>query len=451
MNVRSAMRRFFSRPRDTVARWIALTTILAIVTSLLLNGLFGVLAGVWGKPSILENNVMEKMATAAHIINAVPASERDLISKAASDSRCRVSWLKNFEQANLPPSSSHDFEDGLRLMRNLLKWPDAKMQAFDQEDWDSNVKERPYVLMIQLQDSSWVQFSVPTRSWGLTPFNRNAIVLLLVIISVYVVALFATRHLAAPLEKFSKGARRFGRDFNAPPIPVAGPYEIRHVILAFNAMQAQIQHFLSDRTQMLAAISHDLRAPLTRMRLRGEFIEDPDQQARLFRDVDEMQAMIDGALNFFRDNARFEPATAFNISEMVLTIVDDYKDAGVDVSFDGPYHVVYTGRPIGLKRAVTNLLDNAIKYGAEPSITLRSDNENVFINVLDRGPGIPVEQQEQVFFPFYRIEGSRNRNTGGVGLGLSAARASVLEHGGTLIMNNRRGGGLQVTITLPLD
>lgn len=275
--------------------------------------------------------------------------------------------------------------------------------------------------------------------------------LALILVSTIIVALIATRHLAAPLQRFAEGARRFGVDHQAPPIPVIGPHEIRQAILAFNAMQAQLKHFLQDRTQMLAAISHDLRAPLTRMRLRGEFIEDAEQQSRLFRDVDEMQAMINSALEFFRDDARLEHATAFDLAELLHTIVDDIKDAGTEVAFDDAHRLVYVGRPIGIKRALVNLIDNAIKYGNAPTVRLEADANRVDICILDRGPGIAAQHLEQVFTPFFRIEGSRNKHTGGVGLGLSAARATVLEHGGTLTLRNRRGGGLEARVSLPLD
>eukprot|EP01132_Coremiostelium_polycephalum_P023773 gene23773-28388_t len=175
-------------------------------------------------------------------------------------------------------------------------------------------------------------------------------------------------------------------------------------------MQAQLQHFIQDRTQMLAAISHDLRAPLTRLRLRGEFIEDADQQHRLFRDVDEMQAMINTALEFFRDDARLEQATQLDLAELLQTLIDDYRDQSIDIGFNGPPRLVYFGRPLGLKRVMTNLMDNAIHYGRAPEIELQQSPGVVTIRVLDRGPGIPQEQHEQVFLPFFRLEGSRNKS-----------------------------------------
>jgi signal transduction histidine kinase len=451
MNFLARLHARFKRPHDTVARWIALTTMLAMLTSLALYGVFSQLAGVWARPPILETGLMERVATITRIINAAPLDQRANIAGAASDKVFNVLWLLRREDARLPQIDDPGFDDGQQLLRDLLEMPNAKIEAYEPNDWAEAQVERPYALMIQVADGSWVQFSVPTRKWGLDPFKRNLVVIVLALLSTVVVVLIATRHLASPLERFAEGARRFGKDFRAPPIPVVGPHEIRQAILAFNAMQAQIQHFLNDRTQMLAAISHDLRAPLTRMRLRGEFIEDAEQQSKLFRDVDEMQAMVNSALEFFRDDARLEPATAFDLAELLLTVVDDFKDAGVEVTFDGPGRFVYVGRPIGIKRALTNLLDNAIKYGGEPGVRLKTAGQRVEISVVDSGPGIADELHEQVFAPFYRIEGSRNKNTGGVGLGLPTARATVLEHGGSLKLRNRRRGGLEVKVVLPVD
>jgi signal transduction histidine kinase len=305
------------------------------------------------------------------------------------------------------------------------------------------------VLLLQLQDHSWLTFSAPDRSWGLDPAVRLLIVFALCLIPALVVAWFATRRLATHLQQFTTAARRFGSDFHAPPIEPIGPQEIRQATLAFNTMQAQIQHFVKDRSQMLAAISHDLRAPLTRMRLRGEFIEDAELQHKLFRDVDEMQGMINAALDFFRDDARLESATPFDLAELLQTLSDDYRDQRIDLPFQGPAKLVYTGRPVGLKRVITNLVENALKYAHTPQLVLRTGPAGIEIDVSDEGPGIPEPLLLQVFEPFYRLDTSRNPNSGGVGLGLSAARAIVREHGGDLSLSNRVEGGLLARVQLP--
>ncbi|WP_434604097.1 sensor histidine kinase [Pseudomonas sp. R1-7] len=439
------------RSRDTVARWIALTTMVSMLTLLALNELFSVLAGAWARPPLMETGLMDKAAAVTRIIDSVPAGQRHELARAASDTGFSVQWLQSHEEARLPVIEDPEFSEGSAFLHEQLGRPDARIEAYEPGDWPADDPARRYVVIIELTDHSWVIFSVTSRSWGLGEWARNLIIIGLIMLSTLIVALIATRHLATPLERFAEGARRFGVDFRAPPIPVVGPFEIRQAILAFNAMQAQLKHFVQDRTQMLAAISHDLRAPLTRMRLRGEFIEDAEQQSRLFRDVDEMQAMVNAALEFFRDEARLEHATAFDLAELLHTVVDDFRDAGTAVSFEGAQRFVYVGRPIGIKRALTNLIDNAAKYGSEPGVRLKTYADCVEIRIVDRGPGIAPQYQEQVFAPFFRIEGSRNKNTGGVGLGLSAARATVLEHGGTLVLRNRRGGGLEVRVSLPLN
>jgi len=439
------------RTHDTVARWIALTTVLAMLISLVLNGLFIQFAGVWAQPPLRETGLLEKAAAITRVIETAPTALRNQLAGAVSEDNFSVSWHADRRDLRLPLVEEPDSDIGATVLRPLLKSPNRRIEAYEPEDWTQNRDDARYVLLIQLQDKSWLMFSAPSRSWGLDELPRQLIVVVLVLISTVMVALIATRRLARPLQRFAEGARRFGVDFRAPPIEPVGPQEIRQAILAFNAMQAQLQHFIRDRTQMLAAISHDLRAPLTRMRLRGEFIEDSEQQQRLFRDVDEMQAMINSALEFFRDDARLEPATQFDLAELLHTLLDDYRDQQVDIAFKGPARLVYFGRPLGLKRVITNLLDNAIKYASEPAIELLPNAGEVRIKVLDRGPGIPADRQDQVFVPFFRLEGSRNKSTGGVGLGLSAARAIVLEHGGELSLRNRSTGGLEALVVLPVQ
>ncbi|MGH2419988.1 HAMP domain-containing protein [Pseudomonas sp. C 49-2] len=436
------------RPRDTVARWIALTILIAMLTALAFNALFVQMAGVWARPPLTEIGLLERIAVVVRVVEASDPSQRSRLAQAVGDEAFRVTWAGQRQALGLPVLADPDFHSGEQVFKHLLQGPPRPMEAYEPSDWPGG--NGRYALLVQLADRSWLMFSAPSRSWGLDDGARSLIVVLLVLISTALVTLVATRRLARPLQHFTQGARRFGADFRAPPIEPVGPHEIRQAILAFNSMQAQLRHFIQDRTQMLAAISHDLRAPLTRLRLRGEFIEDVDQQQKLFRDVDEMQAMINTALEFFRDDARLEQATQLDLAELLQTLIDDYRDQAIDLTFRGPPRLVYFGRPLGLKRVMTNLMDNAIHYGTAPEIELQQKNGEVVVRVLDRGPGIPVEHREQVFLPFYRLEGSRNKSTGGVGLGLSTARAIVLEHGGTLTLAERQGGGLEAVVVLPV-
>lgn len=436
------------RPRDTVARWIALTVLIAMFTALGFNALFVQLAGVWARPPLTETGLLEKIALVVRVVEATEPAQRMQLTQAVGDKALNVTWVAHREAFGLPVIDDARFKSGEQIFKSLLPGPTRLMEAYEPSDWPGDIGH--YSLLVQLVDGSWLMFSAPSRTWGLSEGTRGLIVVLLVLVSTALVTLVATRRLARPLQDFAHGARRFGADFRAPPIEPVGPHEIRQAILAFNGMQAQLQHFIQDRTQMLAAISHDLRAPLTRLRLRGEFIEDADQQLRLFRDVDEMHAMINTALEFFRDDARLEQATQLDLAELLQTLIDDYRDQAIDITFRGPPRLVYFGRPLGLKRVMTNLMDNAIHYGLAPEIELQQRTGEVVIRVLDRGPGIPAEHLERVFLPFLRLEASRNKSTGGVGLGLSSARAIVLEHGGTLTLAERQGGGLEAVVVLPV-
>jgi signal transduction histidine kinase len=268
-------------------------------------------------------------------------------------------------------------------------------------------------------------------------------------VSIATVCTIATRRFGRPIKQLAAAVRRFGVNPQAPPLAESGPQEFRDVIRAFNTMQGQIQKFVAHRTMMLAAISHDLRTPLTRVRLRGELIDDEIQQAKLFRDVDEMQTMVDGALAFFRGDQDEEATTTFDLAGVLQTIANDYADQGIEVGYLGPAHTVYCGRPFGLKRAFTNLIDNAVKYGTPPEVELWCRDQAVTVAVRDRGPGIPPDALARVFAPFYRVDRSRNRATGGVGLGLTAAQAIISSHGGDITLCNRPTGGLEALVTLP--
>jgi two-component system osmolarity sensor histidine kinase EnvZ len=266
--------------------------------------------------------------------------------------------------------------------------------------------------------------------------------------SVLLLAAITARRLAWPIERLASAVRRFGTDPQAPPIPPGGPAELRDTIEAFNAMQARISRFVHDRTVMLAAISHDLRTPLTRMRLIAEFIDEP-QQGKLFRYVDEMREMVDSALAFFRDDASQEPFTRFDLPELLKSIIDDYGDQGITLLYEGPDHGTHHGRPHALRRAFVNLIENAVKYATPPEVHLRLTSGHAEILICDEGPGLPEEVLEQAFAPYHRLETSRNRASGGVGLGLTAARSIVRAHGGEIRLSNRPPGGLEARVDLP--
>jgi signal transduction histidine kinase len=220
------------------------------------------------------------------------------------------------------------------------------------------------------------------------------------------------------------------------------------VAKAFNAMQARIRRLIDDRTQTLAAVSHDLRTPITRLRLRTEFVGDRDLRRMIDGDLDEMERMIDSTLAFLR-GAGGEESKAIDIGSVLRTICDQAADAGHDVVLSGSERAALYGKPLAIKRAFSNLIDNAIKYGERARVSLVDGPNDLVVTIEDEGPGITECEQERVFDPFYRIEGSRSRETGGTGLGLTLARTVVRSHGGEIMLENRPNGGLRVVVSLP--
>ena len=308
------------------------------------------------------------------------------------------------------------------------------------------------LLSAELSSGQWVNVAIPFNPFGFGwkpsfPFGFVFTVLLIIAVTVW-----AMRRAARPLTTFTKAAERLGRDVNAPPLEVKGPREVRRAAAAFNQMQERLRIFIKDRTQMLAAVSHDLRTPITRLRLRAEFMEDEVQREKMLADLEEMETMIAATLSFARDDAAAEPTKRLDIAALLQSLCSDMEDAGKPVNYHGPEAMPVAGRPTSLKRAFVNLLENAAKYGGGTvDLRLTTEDEYVVVVVEDSGAGIPVELLEKVFDPFYRVESSRNRETGGTGLGLSVVRSIIHAHGGTVTLSNRAEGGLKVVVTLPSE
>jgi signal transduction histidine kinase len=275
--------------------------------------------------------------------------------------------------------------------------------------------------------------------------------LLFAVISVTLLGLWAARALTAPLSSFAKAAESFSLNGAAAPLPERGPEEIRSVAKALNRMRERITGLIDDRTRMLAAISHDLRTPITRMRLRSEFIEDETHRSRMLVDLDQMRSMLESVLSFLRNDRKLEAMTLVDIASTLQLVTDQFGDMGRKVSYDGPPHAMATVRPDDLLRSVTNLVENAVRFGAEATIRLRTSPDQVTIDVEDDGPGISDAQKNNMLEPFVRGDDARNMDeASGFGLGLSIANAIVLAHGGALSLHDRQPHGLVVRIQLPV-
>lgn len=303
---------------------------------------------------------------------------------------------------------------------------------------------------IQLTDGSWLNFATPVQRWRSFWWSQEFLSIVLMTAAVLVLSVWAVRRATLPLAAFARAAERLGMDMEAPALDEDGPREVRNAGRAFNEMQRRLRNFVRDRTQMLAAISHDLRTPITRLRLRAEFIQDAEQQQKMLADLEQMEAMISATLAFAQDDAGGEARKPFDLAVLLQGLSDDATDAGHAATYDGQPQFAFSGRPVALKRAFGNLIDNAVNYGGGARIVLRTNPDQATVSIDDDGPGIPDDQLKRVFQPFYRIENSRSRETGGVGLGLAVVRSIIRGHGGDVTLANRDEVGLTVTVTLPL-
>lgn len=307
-------------------------------------------------------------------------------------------------------------------------------------------------IFIRLPDDDVVSAHL-ARLPGPLHFIGNPIVLtgLLVIVSLTLLLLWAARALAAPLSAFAKAAESFSLDGTDTALPERGPEEISAVARAFNRMRDRIRRLVDDRTRMLAAMGHDLRTPITRLRLRSEFIADEDLRGQVLRDLDQMRAMTDGVLTFLRDGRAHEAPTDVDLASILQTVCDSCADIGHDVRYAGPAHLTMTARPADLQRAVANLVDNAVRYGSEVVVRLTRGADTATIEIDDDGPGIADDRKAAMLEAFVRGEEARTMDDrSGFGLGLSIARAIAEAHGGKLTLHDLAPRGLGARITLPL-
>jgi len=306
-----------------------------------------------------------------------------------------------------------------------------------------------FVAQLRLQDGTLATFDArqpqATENW---PY-RVLLSIALLLAAVIVVSLIAVRWATRPLKTLADAADELGRNINRPPLAESGPAEVVRAAHAFNTMQSRLAGYLRERTQVLAAMSHDLKTPITRLRLRAELLDDVQLREKFERDLREMEAMVSSALDFLRGMDNGESVQPVDVNALLESLQADLRETGGTVDIDGRAAVPYQGRTQALKRCLANLLENAIKYGKTARVVVDDNRERLQISILDQGPGLPPDQIEKVFEPFYRVEASRNRDTGGTGLGLAIAKNVAELHGGSITLHNRGEGGLAAVLTLP--
>jgi len=305
------------------------------------------------------------------------------------------------------------------------------------------------VISAQTEPDRWVTSYAfvpdrPARLVGALLF-QTFILYGLVLAAVWLVV----RRIARPLKDLTAAAEGFGSNDAHVPVERRGPADVRQLIDAFEAMRVRIVAMLTEKDHMLGAIGHDLRTPLASLRVRTESVEDEDERNRMAQTIDEMNRTLDDILSLARLGRPSEPPTLVDLSALVDAAVEDFRDLGQDVAFEPGARVTAAVRSNLIKRAVRNLIENALKYGDAVAVSIARAAGGVTIEVTDRGPGIPADAIERMFEPFARLEGSRNRDTGGAGLGLALARAIATGHGGELTLANREGGGLVARLWVP--
>jgi signal transduction histidine kinase len=315
--------------------------------------------------------------------------------------------------------------------------------------WHHRLLPPDLMISTRLQDGRWLNagLAIPDPPPHWTPATLLAMAVTAAALSLIVIVM--VRRITRPMAELAAAAERLGRGEAVPAIAEHGSLDVRQTMRAFNRMRGRLQRFVQDRTRMLAAISHDLRTPITTLRLRAEFVEDEETRVKILETLDEMQRMTDATLVFAREEATVEDTRTVDLAALVESVSADLADLGHDVTFNGPERLPYACRPTGLKRAVRNLIENAVAYGQRARVTLEPGAQALRIVIDDDGPGIPEADRERVFAPFVRLEESRSRETGGIGLGMAIARSIVRGHGGDIELANRTEGGLRVVIRLP--
>jgi signal transduction histidine kinase len=439
------------RPRllsSLVARAIAVLVLAVFVSHGLSMGLYHVeLADRLAANQ--EAQLGEKLAAIKDLVDAAPEDTRETIAHAIGGSSIEIHWDRQSAITAADGGDPRLRDLAARLIEQIpgVRADDLRL-SFGSEP--GSVHEPHFLLVsLRLSDGSWVNASVGTHrvpGGGLTSAIVSTVLMALAVVPL---AVWLLRIAIRPLRVFSKAAERLGNDMNAPPLPERGPAEVAQTARAFNEMQRRIRRLLADRTAMLAAVSHDLRTPITRLRLRAELLDDTEQQQKIISDIAEMEEMVNSTLAFFRDDAIAEARRPLDLGSLIRTIVDDAADLGHDVSLERCDACVIDGRPIALKRALVNLVENAVKYGDRARIRLVGETQDAVLTIEDDGPGIPDDRKDDVFEPFVRLETSRSRETGGVGLGLALVRSVIRAHDGSVVLANVPNHGLRVTVTIP--
>ena len=409
-----------------------------------------------------------RAANVALLLEEAPESLQQAILRAAN------SPLVRFDLSDIPAVDHESHADGGAVearVRGLLGGANDREIRVELHEVEQGIPPMPHLapemaemhlammrgelsaiemqLSIALADGQWLnvgtRFERPPLQWPWASIVSFGITAAIILVSA---CWFLLTRLTGPLLRVSRAADQLGRGEAVDPLPLIGPSEVRGLTQAFNRMQARLTRFVADRTRLLAALGHDLRSPLTAMRVRAEMVDEDETRDSLVASIEEMQEMVDATLAFARGMASSEVYETVDLKTYLKQLQADMIDG---FTLDTANSISVRLRPQSVRRALRNIIENAQRYGGGAEVTFVHDAEYVQIRVSDNGPGVPEAELEQVFEPFFRLEKSRSRETGGTGLGLSIARTIVRAHGGDVALTNRTEGGLLVTVTLPLE
>ena len=400
-------------------------------------------------------NVLDRIAEAVRMLEANDPERRAATLKALAQGGLRVELI-SAEQASagMPrPSLQTLLGERLGSVRDIRTMggggPGAGMGMGKSAGSRYGSAGRSFD--VRLEDGQWIRVTPEHEAEAAAPALPKELIIQLAISLGLVIAvvMIAVRQATLPLQQLASAAERLGRDLDAPPLAEHGPAETRRAAQAFNRMQTQVKRLVSERARALAAVSHDLRTPLTRLRLRVELVEDVPLREQLAGDMEAMATMIDATLGYLRGVQQNELVRPIDINALLESMVEDALVTGRTISIEGRALAPFSGRLSALRRALQNLIDNAIKYGRSAHIHVQDDAYLMRITVEDEGPGIAEAELVHVTEPYYRLDSARSQERGGVGLGLSIVKDIALQHGGEIVLANRPQGGLAATLSLP--
>jgi signal transduction histidine kinase len=388
----------------------------------------------------------EHLVIARKLLTEQPPDERHALSLQLTTDRYDIHWTP---ASPPPPPLAPELE---RMRRQIINWEPTLEQSGLWLRLAAPGRVSEINGGMRLADGSWLYFGM-RHGGGKWTFTLGRVGLALIpVLALLIVGGLLIRRTLAPLRDLTKATERIGLS-DEVTVEEGGSNDVRNLIRAFNAMQTRIHRLITERTETLAAVGHDLRTPLARLRLRLESLPENEARDAIEGDLEEMGEMIDSLLAFLGGEKNAEPPVRTDLAVMVATVVDAFQDHGKPVDYAGPDHLEMVLRSLPLRRAIVNLIENALHYGGRARVMLERKDTEVLIRVDDDGPGIPSDKLDDVLKPFHRLDEARQRNTGGLGLGLAIVARAVEQEGGQLILANRPEGGLRVEICLypPLD